>query len=278
MPQTKARAPRKFKNRKPFAETRFGKLPAEIRNSIYRLALKVPVSPEADNYPYFSPRHKYPGGARKDGLIWYTPGCGTVTTRPSKWLGLLRVCSQMYQDAVHVWYDVNYIEFKSTTTFVNMSNRLPNRFQFLRKVRIGGLTDDPILLMHALTKCTDLKELTVMVMNGWRKISAHTHWVSSCARPRILDVVEQVRGLESVEFLSYDCYVEEGTNQLIGPLTRPLQAPIWKPWQVDLTEKMAEMMMRPKLIATDGQGKRKRESGVDGEEEGGVPVSKRLCA
>ncbi|KAL8687794.1 MAG: hypothetical protein Q9218_006130 [Villophora microphyllina] len=278
-----ARAPRKFKARRPFDETHFAKLPAELRDRIYRLALKVCVHPRTERYhPYFRPRHKYPGGDRKDGLIWYNPGGRRTTTRPSKWLGLLRVCRQMHQEAVHVWYNVNLIGFSSSTGFVNMCNNFPNRFQFLKNIRIRGVSGDPIFLMHALAKCTDLTHLTIHAMNGERGFSQHTHWISACHRPRIQEAVGQLRGLQSMAFLSWDFVVDE--DGPVGLQLRSLQAPAWPPWQVDIADKIAAMMMRPKFVATDGQveqaGKRKREDRVVEELEDECVVaagSKRVC-
>ncbi|KAI4100454.1 MAG: hypothetical protein L6R37_005489 [Teloschistes peruensis] len=277
MPKRGPRAPRTFKNRKSFAETRFGKLPSEIRANIYRLALKVDV-PVFDgiNPPYFTPRHHTPGGYKKRELIYTKPGSAFIT-HPSKWLGLLLVCRQAYQEAVHVWYAVNYMQFTSSNNFVNMCNSVPNRFRFLKQVRIGSMYfGDPVDLMHALAKCTDLKELTLVIMKSWRK-GPNKDWLSACPKSSIMEAVEQVRGLQSVEFLSVDDYRDKASKQWIGPVTRRLQAPIWKPVHLEIAQKMIKMMTRPKLVAGDGEAKHKNETNVvDDEKDGGAPAPKRL--
>ncbi|KAL9578451.1 MAG: hypothetical protein Q9212_005704 [Teloschistes hypoglaucus] len=282
MPQTGTRAPRTFKNRKSFGETRFAKLPAEIRANIYGLALKVEVPRgEAINEPYFTPWHHTAGGYKRKGLVLTKPGC-TLKTRPTRWLGLLLVCRQMHQEAVHVWYAVNYIQFTSINDFVNMCNSVPNRFRFLKHVRIESVLYDwqPINLMRALAECTDLKELTLLIMKGDRRYAQDKDWLSACGEPRVLEAVEQVRGLRSVEFLSVDKYRDKASKKYIGPVTRRLQAPVWTPLHLEIAQKMTELMMRPKLVAGDGEAKHEKEANVvddEEEEEGGAPAPKRVC-
>ncbi|KAI4203260.1 MAG: hypothetical protein LQ350_001957 [Teloschistes chrysophthalmus] len=276
MPQFVARAPRTFKNRKSFGETRFGKLPFEIRANIYGLALKVEVPLWEVNRPYFTPRHHTAGGYKKKGLVYTKPG-ETLKTRPSKWLGLLLVCRQMHQEAVHVWYAVNYIKFTSSKDFVNMCNSVPNKFRFLKHVRIESVLHDwqPINLMHALAECTDLTELTLLIMKGDRRYAQDKDWLAACGQPRVMEAVEKVRGLRSVEFLSVDKYRDKASKEYIGPVERRLQAPIWKPLHLEIAQKMTELMMRPKLVTGEGEAKREKETSVVDEEE--EPAPKRVC-
>lgn len=92
-----------------------------------------------------------------------------------------------------------------------------------------------------------------------------------------MEAVEQVRGLQSVEFLSVDDYRDKASKQWIGPVTRRLQAPIWKPVHLEIAQKMIKMMTRPKLVAGDGEAKHKNETNVvDDEKDGGAPAPKRL--
>ncbi|KAL8703156.1 MAG: hypothetical protein Q9201_003660 [Fulgogasparrea decipioides] len=242
-------APYSRKNRRPFLATGLGRLPGELRDKIYRLALTVQVDPNSTRYPYTRCCHKYRGGDRKDGLMWYSPGNTIYTTRPSKWLGLLLVCRQMHQEAVHIWFAINYFEFETSNGLFNMTYNYPSRAAFLKSIRIREVSGDPIHFFRALTKCTNLSSLTIWVMAGWSGTTPHTHWLSQCARPRIQEVVERVKGLKTVEFQSFEWQWGASTLWPMRLMAYPLQPPNWSPYHIEIANRMRAKMLEPKLAS-----------------------------
>ncbi|KAL8964008.1 MAG: hypothetical protein Q9183_004776 [Haloplaca sp. 2 TL-2023] len=238
------------KGRVSFEKTAFGRLPPEIRANIYKHALTVPVPSNSNRFPFICPRHSYPGGNRKDGLIWYNPVSLRVTTRPSKWLKMLLVCRQMFNEAVRIWFQVNCLEFRGPTCLVNMAVNYPIRITYLRTIHIGEVYGHPFDLFRTLARCTSLTSLEIRLFELYGWSHNNTEWLLNCADDNVQETVKQIRGLQHMEFLVSEFSPEAKrftgefwVNKLLyvnGGWTRK---------HVDIANKMKAKMLRPKVKA-----------------------------
>ncbi|KAI4177408.1 MAG: hypothetical protein LQ343_000389 [Gyalolechia ehrenbergii] len=244
---------RSGKNALPFPETRFGKLPAELRDEIYHLALTMPSDARPEAFPWVYLRHKYPGGHVKDGLLWYKPDAHTYRTRPAKWLGLIQSCRQVHQEAVHIFYNVNQIAFEFQSDLVRFSKTFPNRFSLLTSVYIDVPNEHPLELMEALAGCPSLRNLCFQFNNYCNRQDAR--WLSWFKSRTMQTAIQAVRGLSRVEF---------SENIWLPPKDRkcrhtecprygcPHDHFFWgNQDRIHLAERIRHLMLRPKLISND---------------------------
>ncbi|KAL8719502.1 MAG: hypothetical protein Q9225_003492 [Loekoesia sp. 1 TL-2023] len=238
------------KNARPFSETYFGKLPAELRDEIYRWALTMPSDSRSEAFPWVYLQHKYPAGFRKDGLLWYTPTWRIYRTRPQRWLGLLQSCRQVYGEAVHIFYMVNQIAFDSASGLVRFSKTFPDRFMHLTTIYIDHTEKHPLELMKALAKCTNLRHLSIgLVAAYWRP---DTVWLSRCRTPEVKKAIREVRGLERVEFSEQMMKEWHQCRHAGCPrYACPNDWFDWTPKRIKIAEKIRQLMLRPKMTSDE---------------------------
>ncbi|KAL8869287.1 MAG: hypothetical protein Q9174_004385 [Haloplaca sp. 1 TL-2023] len=239
------------KGRVPFEKTAFGGLPPEIRAKIYEHALQVPVPANSRRFPYFRPRHAYPAGHRKDGLVWYDPSTLQITTRPSKWLKMLQVCRQMFSEAVRVWFQVNCLQFSYQTYLINMKNLNPVRFSYLKTIHIRELNGQPANLFEALSHCTSLSSLEIRLFEWNGFAHNNTGWLLQCDNPRVEKAVDQVRGLQHMEFIVSEFLPIPQLGRKEFWVDKLLYVGgDWTRKHLDIANELKAKMLRPKIDTT----------------------------
>ncbi|KAI4126537.1 MAG: hypothetical protein LQ338_003693 [Usnochroma carphineum] len=256
----------------PFNETALGKrIPGEIRNAIWRYALKVPEGSHSvtnfiyrtnlttdtnkntafflneyveDWFPFLSKRPE--GYYSKDKpsirvlgksgrFEWVDPP--KPPTRPEEFLGLLRTCRQIYKEALHIFYEVNRIRFKSDKTLVEVCNKFPDRFLHLRSIKILGLKyGSPVHLMRTVARCTNLSEFEIFVP------VARKHMILNCAAPRVQRILRGMRGFKRVDIQCYN--IDSKHSWDMNFIGVPEEC-------VKVVDGMKALMLRPKLTTNE---------------------------
>lgn len=245
-----------FKNARPFRETCLGKLPAELRDDIYRRALTLPdTRPEASPWIYL--RRIFPqGDYRKEGPFWYSPMWHDYKVNPKEWLGLLLSCRQIHQETVHIFYQVNKLAFDKSSYLVKFSEDYPNRFALLTSIHFQVREEGPLELMKALARCSNLRHLSIELWSDARKQAEK--WLELCDTPEIKKAIGAVRGLERVEFS--DGIMKEWHQCRHAGCLRyqcPKDNFDWNPYYIGVAEEIRRLMLRPKLVSGDMEPKAK---------------------
>lgn len=192
------------------------KLPPELREKIYRYHLVLPESIPMDTRPTLSSFASHMAGCmfqshvedhRRDTLECVNRFREReLISCPSR-LALLATSKAIYNEAVHIYYSKNHLEFETVAKIERFITSCPNRYRFLGEIsfKFFMIYYSPEVF-HALMDCQHLRIMRIEFNYDWISFGEKTPLI----RARGMNSLRQLRGLKTLELTGKDLIYTDG--------------------------------------------------------------------